>query len=132
MLLFLSVALISATILTFTSCGKYEDGPSFSLSSKKGRVINTWKIEKHFDIPTGQDHSSNDESIEFKKDGTYIWTEGTYSFTGTWNFASHKEDIVLTYDGYSDVDVCPILRLTKKEFWFQIPALEEEYHLSQK
>jgi len=137
MLLFLSTALLSASILFFTGCGKYEDGPAFSLSSKKGRVVNTWRFEKVFNVTTGTDYTSdyNNDNIEFKKDGTYIWTEGSSSDIGTWVFASDKENIVLTENGSSSGESYQIRRLKGKQFWIRDDVgtnYSYEYRLSKK
>ena len=103
-----------AVIPFLGGCGKYEEGPAFSLSSKKGRVANTWKFEKVFIyqgnnsgfIPgaaaTGTDLTSDykDKYYEFKKDGTCIMTDGSSPILTTWLFASDKEDIVFYSDTY--------------------------------
>lgn len=36
--------IITAIIAGFSSCSKYEDGPSFSLISKTKRIVGTWKL----------------------------------------------------------------------------------------
>ena len=41
---FISLALI--TLLVFSSCGKYEEGPDFSLRTKKKRLTSHWKLHK--------------------------------------------------------------------------------------
>ena len=42
--LFLAAAAV--TILNFESCKKYEDGPAFSLRSKKARLTGEWELVK--------------------------------------------------------------------------------------
>jgi len=132
LLIFFSIALISA--LTFTGCKKYPDGPTISLSSKKGRVANTWKFEKVFNVNTGADYTSNyvGEYVEFKKDGGYVWTDGSSSDVGTWSFASDKEDFIMTENGSSSADTYHIRRLKGKEFWIRrdYSSSSTEYHLS--
>ena len=39
--------LVGCTAFTFSGCGKYEDGPSISLLTKKARVAGTWGVEKY-------------------------------------------------------------------------------------
>lgn len=39
-IILLTLVVVFATTLTFIGCGKYEDGPSISLASKKARVVN--------------------------------------------------------------------------------------------
>ena len=43
-ILFLAAAAV--TVLNFQSCGKYEDGPSFSLRTKKARLTGEWELVK--------------------------------------------------------------------------------------
>lgn len=41
------ILLFSLILLTlFTSCGKYEEGPNFSLRTKKNRLRSDWKLNK--------------------------------------------------------------------------------------
>ncbi|MBK8615468.1 MAG: hypothetical protein IPN85_18880 [Flavobacteriales bacterium] len=40
-----SILAISALGTLSTGCGKYEDGPDFSLRSRASRIANTWKVE---------------------------------------------------------------------------------------
>ena len=102
--------ILVGTILN--SCTKFEDGPGFSLSSKKARLANTWEIETIFD-PQGNEISftemMNSDSIAdssefdmeistvkftFEKDETLILAMGIsfFGFTteiqapGTWKF----------------------------------------------
>lgn len=129
-----------AVIPFIDGCGKYEEGPAFSLSSKKGRVVNTWKFEKVFGVEKGEDLTSyyTGEYIEFKKDGSYIWTDGSSSDVGTWAFAADKEDIVLTGNGTSGGETYHIIKLKGKEFWFRYEVTNvcgycsatKEFHLS--
>jgi len=60
--------LVSSLILS-TACQKYEEGPIFSLRSKKARVANTWEIDKATE--DGKDVTANYDQYElkFKVDG---------------------------------------------------------------
>jgi len=86
-------------VFALSSCGKYDDGPAFSLASKKSRVVNTWKIDKEFINGTEQTLTADDKDdyIEFKKDGNMTMTQvsGSVSSTtsGTWDFDSKKENL---------------------------------------
>ncbi len=107
--LFLSIAVIIS--LAISSCGKYEDGPGFSLLTKTARMTNKWEL-KSVDgetIPAGI-------VWELKKDG-----EATFSYggpapeIGAWEFSYDKEDLSLTSSG-TTTDF-KIKRLTNKELW---------------
>nr|MBC8147482.1 hypothetical protein [Bacteroidota bacterium] len=39
-------AAIVIILLIFNSCGKYEDGPIFSLKSKTARLVGEWNVVK--------------------------------------------------------------------------------------
>ncbi len=128
----LVIAMILA--LTFTGCKKYENGPAFSLASKKSRVVNNWKVEKAtaFD---GTDETSyySDMSLEFKKDNTYLEMESGSSYVGTWAFDGDKEKIVLTENGNSSSDTYIILRLKSNELWLkETSSYPEEIHFASK
>ena len=129
MLFFVSVALISATILSFTGCGKYEDGPSLSLKTKKGRITNQWKLTAELYNGTPQSLISN-EVIDIKKDDTFVITWGSSSETGTWAFSSDKESVTFTPNNSSSANTYKILRLKSNELWLQeiYGSSTYEYH----
>ncbi len=128
---------IAILLAAFTfSCKKYEDGPTLSLRSKKARVANEWQYDQVV-APNGTNITAQfaNNSIEFTKDGEYIASYGTSSAqTGTWRFASDKEDMVLTPNDNSDATVMKIMRLKGKELWFSIEESSGifEYRMSQK
>ena len=113
--LFLSIAVIIS--LAISSCGKYEDGPGFSLLTKTARMTNKWEL-KSVDgeiIPAGE------IVWEFKKDGeATISYGGLGTETGTWEFSDDKEDLSLTVSG--STTNLKIRRLTNKELWVEEPA----------
>ena len=82
------------------SCGKYEEGPGFSLRSKKGRVEGEWKIEK--EIYNGQDQTltpdDKDDVWKFEKDGTFEYQDpGNSTEKGKWSFNDKKENIIFFF-----------------------------------
>ena len=111
--------------LVIVSCGKYEDGPGFSLASKKSRLVNDWKLESKY--INGTEEALNDADKAFvygvQKDGklNYTFTMGVISVTGTgsWEFNDSKEVVTFAYSagGISYSRNYTILRLTKNEFW---------------
>ena len=110
-------------VLNFASCSKYEDGPSFSLRTKKGRLTGEWEVVK---IGTQTAQGNYEIVCEFSKDGswsqTYSYSYGgqsySYTYNGNWEWASNKEDLrIIDTDG--DVEQFKIKRLTNKELWLE-------------
>lgn len=116
----LSIILSVSALFLFSGCKKYEEGPSFSLSSKKSRLTNTWKFVKVFDVTTNEDLTADftGATIEFQKDGTVIWSDGSVAETSTWKFASDKENIIISDLSGSSI-VWQIRRLAGNSFWFR-------------
>lgn len=116
------------TFLLVSACGKYEEGPSLSLRSKKARVANEWKIVYAYDFDDQQETTADysNETWEFTKDGQFIEREGNIvDKTGTWDFISDKEEITISIG--TDIDKYKILRLKENEMWLK--DHEEELHL---
>lgn len=122
--------IVFGMISSFSSCKKYEDGPSLSVASKKGRVANNWKMEAEYKNGVQQQLDADDLAyrIEFSKDGavtekfTDTGTGVVSSYTGTWDFSSDKETLTttITYGpGDIDVETYKILRLKSNELWLE-------------
>jgi hypothetical protein len=85
---FASIAIVALLVgsVSVTGCGKYEEGPSVSLRTKKARVVGTWEIEKVMengvDITTDIRAVIASESIEFKKDETFTASQTLTSLFG--------------------------------------------------
>lgn len=114
--------------LGLASCGKYEEGPGFSLRSKKARVANEWKVGYAYDreeqVEITTDFSG--ETWAFTKDGEFFEKEnGELDKAGTWEFISDKEEIALIFT--NDIDKYTILKLKENEMW--LLDKEEELHL---
>ena len=45
--IFASILFLTLMVVGFSSCKKYEEGPSLSFRSIKQRITNTWKIESY-------------------------------------------------------------------------------------
>jgi len=111
------VSVAGITALSVTSCGKYEDGPNVSLLTKKARVVGSWNVKS---IGTQIIPSSYNMNFNFEKSGSatfaYTYTGGGgYTYTGSWDFASDKENLLLNIDG--SAQLFEIKRLTNKEIW---------------
>ena len=98
------LTLAGVTAIGVSSCGKYEDGPGFSLLSKKSRVVGDWEVKSIGADVFGSEYSVN---LSFEKDGSLMLTNSysyqgvseSYSYAGSWDFASDKEQLSLIVDG---------------------------------
>ena len=123
------LTLAGVTAIGVSSCGKYEDGPGFSLLSKKSRVVGDWEVKSIGADVYGTDYSVN---MSFEKSGDLLVTSSysyqgssqSYSYAGSWDFTSDKEQLSLIVDG--SVQLFEIKRLTNKEMWLDddITALD--------
>jgi hypothetical protein len=120
-----NLLLILLLIFAFTACKKYDEGPAFSLRSKKARVVGKWvtemwlvnKYEQVMMLDTNR-------TAEFTKDGIYRYheynpfTHKATNLEGNWAFRSEKEQLLLTLPGNADTSsyqIWDILRLKNKE-----------------
>ncbi len=122
------------TGLLLASCGKYEEGPGFSLRSKKARVEGKWKLEK--EIENGQDvpleADDKDDVWKFNKDGTFEFQDpGNSTEKGKWFFDDKKGNILITYEffGGDIAIVLEVVRLTNNEFWFKNTSGSDVYEI---
>ena len=109
------------TIITFSfaisSCSKYEDGPNFTLKSKKSRLAAEWTCTE---CP-GVDASTTTTQFTFTKDGDFTFyfkfdngiISNEITEDGTWEWGDDKETIEITRDG--DTDTFRITRLASDE-----------------
>ena len=109
------------------ACRKYEEGPAFTLLTKKNRLCQTW----HFDYATGSDSIVDQvtfEEFEFKKNGDFV-IDG--AVVAHWEFVNDKENISLDFpdgsqsgidlagnDVASDLAKLELVLLKKKELGF--------------
>lgn len=118
--------IVGCTAFTFSGCGKYEDGPSISLLTKKARVAGTWGVEKY--MVNGVDQTAawrqvySSENLIFDKAGTYSATYNTilgpFTDAGTWAFINDKANLQrISSSANSVADVWEIIRLTNSELW---------------
>ena len=125
----LSILFAAFAVVFLASCGKYDDGPGFSLRSKTSRLVGSWTVTEAFQGSTNITTSlTNGGTVDliFDKDGAYTYsydflilgfpTNG--SISGTWAFSSDKSSLEVT-DGSGQMDSSKILRLTNKELWLE-------------
>jgi hypothetical protein len=95
--IFKSAAILLLSVFVLSACSKYEEGPKFTLLTKKARLSGEWVIESVTYNTT--DITSSYEALlganfvlEIEKDGGYR-TEGSNPDTGTWELGEDKDDI---------------------------------------
>lgn len=129
-------------LFIFISCKKYEEGPVFSLRSKKERVANDWRMHAYFE--NGVDKTTDYLNIYQGAKYSMSKTENfvfSYKFlgviaieqSGEWHFNSNKTGIIFTQLSPSaDSWVLDIKRLKEKEMWLteSDSGITKEYHLS--
>ena len=103
-------------MLIFGSCGKYDDGPGFSLRSKTARLTGEWEVDEIDGDRPDADYTftiekDGDITIEYSYMGNYVVEKGD------WDWEDGKESIETKFDG--DVEEWEVLRLTNDEFWFE-------------
>lgn len=138
-ILILLVAVMGAAF-TFSSCAKFEEGPKFSLLSKKSRLANTWAVEKAT-ATSGSgtiDFTSqmSNYTLEIEKDGKYTITNGNYTESGTWELGEDGDDVFFkSSQANSTEEAYRILKLKSKELWMkhtEANGVVNEYHYKEK
>ena len=119
-----NVIALTLVMMISYSCSKYDDGPFFSLRTKKGRLVGEWELDKL--IQNGQTQSlDSDYDIiwEFERDGDFEQTleYGSYSYgyNGDWEFDNNGEELEIALNGYG-TQTWEINRLTNNELWIEI------------
>jgi hypothetical protein len=111
-------------IAVLSGCGKYDEGPEFSVIPKYMRVANVWKISTYTVNGVSQSTSAfSNNTYEFTTKYKYIekWTSGGLSVQseGTWSFTSNQENISTTVvnaiSGVSTTTEYKILKLYNDE-----------------
>lgn len=112
-----SLVLLMAVVLLagVTGCGKYEDGPAFSLASKNSRLVGDYKVMKY----NGTDMS--DYYMTFNSDQSYklkmVINSVDLGFEGIWALQDSKEVIAITVQ--DETNLYTITRLTGDELWLK-------------
>ena len=119
-----NVIALTLVMMISYSCSKYDDGPFFSLRTKKGRLVGEWELDKV--IQNGQTQSlDSDYDIiwEFERDGDFEQTleYGSYSYgyNGDWEFDDNGEELEIQING-DGTQTFEINRLTNNELWLEI------------
>ncbi len=88
------------------SCGKYEEGPGFSLLPKKTRLQQKWKPVQSVNAQTGIINNIDDDGtyIELIKGGSMTFYNhsmmspwGLDAVSGTWELSEDKTKLITSY-----------------------------------
>jgi len=114
---------LAITTFIFSGCKKFEDGPRFSLLTKKSRLTGKWKIEKV--LFNGADSTASYINklgssfvLDIQKNGSYT-VSGNFPDEGKWVFGEDKDDVYFTPNSTGIEDAERILRLKKDELWLR-------------
>jgi hypothetical protein len=131
--------LVSACLLS--SCRKYEDGPTFTLRSKKERVINNWASPSVVRNDINETNFYFVYGMEFKRNGQWVWridrnddTLALAERTGRWKLTAANTQIEITYDEIDPSNSEELLflklrRLTEDEMWVNFIYREDTYNI---
>lgn len=130
--------ILATTAMIFSSCGKYEEGPSVSLLTKKARLTGTWELVSSETNGTAIDFGDVVSKTTLEKDGTGSMSISgsylgfTYNSTSDleWEFNDTKEAIKVRFKEVDDTEwdeweESTIIKLTNKELWLE--DVETEY-----
>lgn len=134
--------LLFTILIAYASCKKYENGPAFSLMSKKARIANIWKVDTF--ILNGKDKTTEYRQLvtreklvifqsgEFEYSEVSNWLWATPLYTGKWSFINDKEELeMIPYNTGIKSRTCKILRLKNKSLWLEERISDDslvEYH----
>ena len=115
------LCLLTLLIVIVSSCGKYEEGPEFTLLTKKQRLVGEWQIEEATVNGAAVDPATYSEyTLIFERDGTARITYGVLTYKGTWEFIDDKKKLRSLSITGEEVE-STILRLTNKQLWLKDP-----------
>ena len=135
-----NLLVIVVLALLFSGCRKYEDGPTFSLRSKKARVVNNWDAHTVARNNIDETEFYDEYNLNFNDNGEIIWTVKKATdtvatvLTAQWELASVKEQIKLTFSdiptpGETTLLYMDILKLEEKEMWLRFLQGGDYYNI---
>ncbi|RMG21566.1 MAG: hypothetical protein D6730_18060 [Bacteroidetes bacterium] len=112
-----------------TACQTYEEGPVFSLKSKRARIVNKWKpyLIARNDLDETKEFSQF--QLDFEDSGDFYWLSqkldaDSVEIRGSWELTSANRQIKLSYMVPKDsvtlkeqLLYMDILRLKENEMW---------------
>lgn len=140
-----SILFCLVALLALTTCGKYEEGPKFSLLTKQTRLVGDYTVDKYLingiEMSLSEDLGIIEYSVSYLDNGKGERIIEMQSHTLTekfeWKFSESKEylneRIKVSEETYTNwIENQKILRLTNKELWviFESETEEIEIHYS--
>ncbi|MBN2777647.1 MAG: hypothetical protein JXR36_08385 [Bacteroidales bacterium] len=123
------LTIVAATAMIFSSCGKYDEGPAFSLLTKKARITGTWTLSEMTANDSVQDITGVTMKYTLEKDGTgsgeFGWGGLTFTSDIEWEFDDTKENLrvkskdPITGEWDTEWAESKIIRLTNSECWME-------------
>jgi hypothetical protein len=127
---------VAIGILFLAGCTKYENGPDFSVKSKKERLTNNWTVNEaihlngdgaafHDMYPNYQLNIGEDDKYTkyYRMNAVEVCIE-----QGKWKFTNDKLHFITTCDNGSEIDY-QILRLAGSELWVRFTDSGNEWEL---
>ena len=127
-----------ASMLTFDSCKKYEDGPGISFKSRKERVANDWRVSRAYNGSADVTADFDQFNVSFDKDGaanleaTYVFLgfDYQYSTSGTWSLEDKDQKLKVNFEDDDADATYVILKLEEEDMWLREDGTDLELHLS--
>jgi hypothetical protein len=135
------LALMIFTAWSLGGCSKYDDGPRFSLRSKKERVTNNWVATRVFRNDIEETNFYFLYGMEFQRNGGFIWridrnddNLDLAERAGTWQLTAANTQIEITFlEADPDTDqeklFLTIRRLAEDELWVSFIYRGDTYDL---
>ncbi|MBN8702173.1 MAG: hypothetical protein J0M08_03855 [Bacteroidetes bacterium] len=137
---FLATILLGILLI---GCKKYEEGPAFSLRTKKARISGSWVLEKY--LVDGVDETASylggysPDLLEIEKSGDFKYTDyyfnGSIIDYGVWEFLPGKEEVKFKMaPSIGSEFTYKILKLKNNEFWYRwnVNGSNRDYHFKAK
>lgn len=106
--------MVAVAFLFLFSCSKYEEGPFFSLATKKARLTERWRLIEMNEKPV-----ANNVVWIFEKDGNFKieYNNTPNNNPAKWNFEESKSKISIYYEQDDITNYFIIIRMTSNELW---------------
>lgn len=120
-----NITILTLIILISYGCTKYDDGPAFSLRTKKARLTGEWELEEIIVNGVSQALDSDYDMIwEFERNGDFTQTMDygaySYNYNGEWEFDDNGEELEIE-SSYSGINqTFEIKRLSSNDLWLEI------------
>src|ERR1043166_1402187 len=130
----LAISILTSIVIFSSSCKKYDDGPAFSMRSKKARVAGEWTVAQVLVNDADQTNAFYSfypgYLIILDKEGKYTERANGYPDEhGKWEFQRNKEEIYSLQDGATVGQTLTLLRLKNREMWVTYMIGPDKYEV---